>query len=185
MWGAKPPTPPMLFARPPTLFAAASGSEVPKDALLSWVVTTRPFLESLGVLCTKGTISIFAGGSGKRVGRYFVRGRFSTCLTHGGVGAPAPTPSGGWAGKGVSTHKNAYCLSEGSAARRSRERVMTVHTPRWEQASVRSRRERDPCGEHSRRFGRGRSCRRRSNGFGDAKNTCRRPTLPAASRRIP
>ena len=30
MWGAKPPTPPMFFVRPPTLFAAALRNGVPK-----------------------------------------------------------------------------------------------------------------------------------------------------------
>ena len=55
--GETPPNPPILFARPPALFAAASGGVVPKDASPSQVDTHLPFLsESLGILCTKDAL---------------------------------------------------------------------------------------------------------------------------------
>ena len=42
MWGETPHTP-HVFARPPTLFAVLPRTVVPKDAPLSWGVSTSPF----------------------------------------------------------------------------------------------------------------------------------------------
>ena len=52
MWGVSPHTP-HVFAHPPTLFAAASRNDVPKDAMPRLLLSLALLSESLGILYTK------------------------------------------------------------------------------------------------------------------------------------